>query len=146
MARNRQKAPIQPVSGPGRMSSRTDLSPQGSAASRGQPVRVASGGAYGDRQRLEQQQQAAPLAAGRDPGQHDPRVVDAATGPVSAAEGVFGPTQRPGEPNTAGIPMGAGPGASVLDTADPDAVLQAAYALFPHPELLRALMGDGNIQ
>jgi hypothetical protein len=95
---------------------------------------------------LEQQQAAAPMQAGPQGG-IDPRVMDAASGPSMADHpDAFAPTERPGEPITSGIDMGAGVGDSALDPADPMMVLQAAYALFPHPEIARAMMSDGNLR
>jgi hypothetical protein len=114
-----------PVSGPGAMSRRTDGGP-----TERQPIRVASGGAYGARQALETQQQAAPLpntmptpaGPGRGPG----------LAPVGPS--VFGPTARPNEPVTAGLRSGP----AILGD-DPDVVLRALYRLFPHPDIARLL-------
>jgi len=131
MARTRSKG--KPVSGPGAQSQRTDLSPAG------QPIRVASGGKYGQRQALTQQQQAAPLASGQDPLA---RRVDAANAPQVPDAGVFGPTQRPNEPITAGIPYGPGQNPAGQPT-DPDIVLQVLSQMIPHPEIYR-LMRAGN--
>lgn len=101
----RQPSSPAPVSGPGALSKRTD-GPQGG----GQPVRVPSGGAYGERQNLEQLQQAVPLSEtpGGDVG---------APTPADVTEGLIGfgePTQMPDEPVTAGAAMGAGPGLEAL--------------------------------
>ena len=101
----RQPSSPAPVSGPGALSKRTD-GPKGG----GQPVRVPSGGAYGERQNLEQLQQAVPLSAtpGGDVG---------APTPVDVTEGLVGlgePTQMPDEPVTAGADLGAGPGLEAL--------------------------------
>lgn len=99
----RQPGSPAPVSGPGALSKRTDGGP-------GQPVRAPSGGAYGDRQNLEQLQQAAPLSAspGGDVG---------APAPADVTEGLIGlgePTQLPDEPVTAGAALGEGPGLEAL--------------------------------
>lgn len=99
----RQPGNPAPVSGPGALSKRTDGGP-------GQPVRVPSGGKYGERQELEQMQQAAPVSAspGGDVG---------APQPVDITEGLIGldaPTQMPDEPVTAGAAMGDGPGLEAL--------------------------------
>ena len=117
-----------PVAGPGALSQRTD----------GQPIRLASGGDYGDRAASEAMQQAAPLAAA---GQASTTGAPAgsATGPQGAPlPDVFGPTARPGEPITAGAPLGAGPNGSMLPD-DPDAQLRALYEAYPHPDLLALL-------
>lgn len=99
----RQPSSPAPVSGPGALSKRTDGGP-------GQPVRAPSGGAYGERQSLEQLQQSAPLSAspGGDVG---------APAPADVTEGLIGfgePTQMPGEPVTAGAALGDGPGLEAL--------------------------------
>lgn len=102
----RQPANPAPVSGPGALSRRTD-GPQGGGS---QPVRAPSGGKYGDRQALEQLQQAAPLSAspGGDVGAPEAAPVDA------NVVGFDQPTQQPDTPVTAGAAMGDGPGPEAL--------------------------------
>jgi hypothetical protein len=97
----RQPSSPAPVSGPGALSRRTDGGP-------GQPVRAPSGGAYGERQNLEQLQQAAPLA--ETPGGDAAAPVDVTADLV----GFGAPTQMPDEPVTAGAAMGPGPGLEAL--------------------------------
>jgi hypothetical protein len=112
------------VSGPGKLSARTDMSPAG------QPVRVASGGDYGDRQASVQAQQSAPMAAA------GPSVAPGGGGrpvPPGLAGGVFGPTERPGEAPTA-MPQG-----QPQPIEDPDMLLRAIFAQFPHPDIERLL-------
>jgi len=100
----RQPSSPAPVSGPGALSKRTDGGPS-------QPVRTPSGGAYGERQNLEQLQQAAPLAA--SPGGE--AAAPAPTGDLTAGLIGFGePSQRPEEPVTAGAAAGLGPGLEAL--------------------------------
>lgn len=99
----RQPGNPAPVSGPGALSQRTDGGPS-------QPVRTPSGGAYGERQQLEQLQQAAPLSAspGGDAG---------GAPPADLTEGLIGlgePSQLPDEPVTAGAAAGLGPGLEAL--------------------------------
>lgn len=86
------RRPSQPaaVSGPGALSARTD----GGAAS--QPVMVAPGGAYGDRQAMEAIQSGAPMAEAQAPRPMPPGLMD--------------PTGRPEEPITAGAEIGPGMG------------------------------------
>jgi hypothetical protein len=108
------------VSGPGKMSARTDMTPAGS---QGQPVRVAGGGDYGSRQSSVQAQQAAPMAA-----QGGGRPL-----PPSLSGGVFGPTERPGEAPTA-MPQG-----QPQAMEDPDMLLRAIFSQFPHPDIERLL-------
>lgn len=123
-----------PVSGPGALSARTDGG--------GQPVRVASGGAYGERKALEGQQQAAPLAAGSPVpggggGGQPPQ------GAPASPLDVFTPTERPGEPITSGIPMGPGAGGMVLPP-DPDEFARAVFAQAPSEDLRRLLEWRDN--
>lgn len=87
----RKPANPAPVSGPGRLSRRTD----GGPASK-QPIRpMPANGQYGARAASVAQQSAAPMAA---------------TPPQQKLPGLFDATQRPNEPVTAGSVMGAGPG------------------------------------
>jgi len=131
MARGGSRTPTNPaaVSGPGALSQRTD----GGAS---QPIRLAPGGPYGQRQALEQTQQAAPLAAGTGSGAPSP----SAPPPTPGLEegfgggGVFGPTQRPQEPANTGLT----PQGGMLDE-DPDMLVRYLYSLYPHPDILRLL-------
>lgn len=108
-----------PVSGPGRLSRRTDGGPQ-----------VPPGGDYGDRKQLEQVQAAGQAAANSGGG---PQQQPSAGGPPASVD-VFAPTRSPGEPITAGVPVGDG------DNGLPDDGLDLLHALaqrFPHPHLTR---------
>lgn len=93
-----------PVSGIGAASKRTDGGPGAR-----QPVRAIPATAHGDRAASVAQQQAAPVRAG---GPQTPSA--APSGPPGAAPPGFnapdlwGPTERPGEPVTAGVPFGPG--------------------------------------
>jgi len=86
------------------------------------------------RQELDDLQQAAPLSgpasSGGGPSAAPPQNVD-----------VFGPTARPSEPVTAGAQLGPGvsPGGPGLVPDDPDQLIRAIYAVYPHPEILRLL-------
>lgn len=84
-----------PVSGPGAMSQRTDGGPADA-----QPIRVAPGGAYGERQEMAALQGSAPMA-------------QAASMPMEPVP-FDAPTQYPDEPVTAGAPVGDGPGPEAL--------------------------------
>jgi hypothetical protein len=67
-----------------------------------QPVRVARGKDYGERQAAEQSQTAMPLP-------------DVSNIPApGSVPSLTAPTTRPGEPVTAGIPIGPGPGPGVM--------------------------------
>lgn len=79
-----------PVSGPGALSQRTDGGPS-------QPRMQLPDAAYGEQAAFQEAQGAAPMAA--DPGMP--------SGPP--VPGLMGPTARPDEPLTAGVPVGPGP-------------------------------------
>jgi hypothetical protein len=89
-----------PVSGPGAMSRRTDGGP-------GQPVMEPGGLPYGENQELRSTQGAAPMS-----GQSPQAAALQANGVPLAdmSPNLFDPTNAPGEPVTAGMPFGAGPG------------------------------------
>ena len=113
-----------PVSGPGRMSARTDGGPgakQGAAAM--------TGGPYGESQDLAQLQQSATMAASGvvKPGTSQPLLGStpspveapfdlnaASPSPVEAPFDLNAATTAPDEPISAGAPYGAGPGPEVL--------------------------------
>lgn len=99
----RQPGNPAPVSGPGALSKRTDGGPS-------QPVRAPSGGAYGERQELENLQQAAPVSASPGGDVGAPEMADLTEGLV----GFDAPTQMPDEPVTAGAELGDGPGLEAL--------------------------------
>lgn len=95
------------VSGPGQYSQRTDRQPQAQLPD----------AAYGEQQTFREDQQGAPMAKAAPPGQAGPP-----TSPVdlSGVVPMGAPTQRPGEPVTAGAAMGAGPGVEALGINDDD--------------------------
>jgi hypothetical protein len=123
MARGGYQRPSNPapVSGPGALSRRTDGGPS-------QPVRVPSGGKYGERQELENLQQSAPLSEspGGDVGAPEPADLTA------DLIGFDMPSQMPDEPVTAGAPSGDGPGLEVLGLPNqPDEDLRRLVAWLP---------------
>ncbi len=124
----RQPARPAAVSGPGALSARTD----GGAGSRTQPIRAASGGNYGEHGALESQQQGAPLP---DESGGPPSAAPAGAGaaPSGGPPGMFGPTNRPTEPITAGQ---AQPGQQQLTA---DELLRLMYSKRPSPYLARLL-------
>lgn len=96
-----------PVSGPGALSRRTDGGP-GDAK---QPIRVPTGGDYGDATQLQKLQQAAPVGA--SPGGN----VDIASllgGGGGELTPLNAPTQQPDTPVTDGAALGAGAGPEAL--------------------------------
>lgn len=117
----RQPGNPAPVSGPGALSKRTDGGP-------GQPVRAPSGGAYGERQALEQMQQAAPLSASPGGDVGAPEGADLTANLV----GFDAPSQQPDTPITAGAALGDGPGLEALGLPNaPDADLRRLVAYLP---------------
>jgi hypothetical protein len=131
----RQPGSPAPVSGPGALSKRTDGGPGA------QPVRAPSGGAYGDRQALEQMQQAAPLSAtpGGDVGAPEAAPVDA------NVVGFDQPSQQPDTPVTAGAAMGDGPGPEALGLPNqPDEDLRRLIAYLPVFEHMASQPGSSK--
>lgn len=94
-----------PVSGPGRMSRRTDGGPQQTKAEM-------TGMAYGENADFQEIQAGAPMAAAPSATPARPRKAGSSAPSVNATP-LFAPTQRPDEPITAGAPFGPGPGPSM---------------------------------
>jgi len=111
-----------PVSGPGRLSRRTDS----------QPIATLPDAAYGEQATYRQDQAGAPMA----------RVPELPAQGISAADlsqvVPFGaPTGRPGEPVTAGADAGPGPGSEALGLGDDqDPGIQHLKAILPSLELM----------
>lgn len=102
-------------------SNRTDLQ----AA---QPIRTAPGQPYGAAGQQAAAQQAIPLPATPQPSA-SPVQPPSATPPEPGM--LTGPTTRPGEPVTAGLTVGAGPGPEAVAGGAPgDQVLQNLYRAF----------------
>ena len=91
----RQPSNPAPVSGPGALSQRTD---GGATEGMTQPQQQYTGLPWGENKAIAEQQGGAPLA-----GNPMPPII-----PLTA------PTQRPDEPITSGINMGAGPGTEAM--------------------------------
>lgn len=135
MARGQPKRPA-PVSGPGAQSRRTD----GGAGSKGQPLRVPTGGDYGDAKNLEEQQKAAPLAT-TSPGLPAGPPNSGGGGALTPGpEGVFGPTQNPGTPLNAGLPQPGQP-----SPLDGETLVRILFEKYPS-EYLARLMENGQPQ
>jgi len=96
--------PMQGVSGPGKFAKRTDL--------QFQPTEYGQGVEY------DAQKAGAPLASTPDVRGATPTAVrqaaESAVTPQEALTPLFAPSQRPDEPITTGIPVGAGAGPEVL--------------------------------
>ncbi len=112
-----------PVSGPGRLSARTDGGP-------GQVQRDLPNAAYGEAQGFADAQAGAPMALA--PGALTPSAGGGMQGPMSVTP--FGaPTQFPDQPISTGAPFGDGPGVDSLglttqdNAADEDRKALVAY-------------------
>ena len=100
-----------PVSGPGRLSRRTDRSPF-------QKIRELPDAAYGEAKEFNELQKQSPLA--NTPQQTTPAPSAGPQPnpmPLSSVIPLGAPTQRPDEPVTAGVATGPGPGPEVLGQA-----------------------------
>ena len=128
----RQPARPAAVSNP-QSGNRTD----GGAGSKSQPLRVASGGGYGERKALTEQQQGAPLAAepSAPSGGGPPTGGGGQAVSPDMGGGAFGPTQRPNEPITAGT------AAAPQSVPDARKVLEAIYEAYPSPWIANLLYG-----
>ncbi len=94
------------VSGPGKFAARTD-------GGVNQPIRDMTGGAYGDNAELSSLQGSAPMnASGRSQQGGGPQQVPTQGPPTPTP--FDAPSERPGEPVTAGNPMGPGVGPASL--------------------------------
>ena len=124
-------------------SNRSDL-----AADRKMPVAAPTGMGYGERKALEDAQRAVPVAS---PGV-SPQTPPMAPGPTSSwpIPGSMGPldrpSERPNEPLTAGLPIGAGPGPEALGMVEnsDDPLLDELRAAYMHApsEALRELIEE----
>lgn len=127
MARGGRRTPENPapVSGPGALSQRTDGGPT-------QPVRSFPAQFHGQRQQLAELQGAAPMASGQGGGvasSSSPATEALPLPPGVSPNGILGPTMLPDEPVDAGVrPRRVIP-------ENPDALLDAIYAAYPHPDI-----------
>jgi hypothetical protein len=103
MAIEEAKNPVKGVSGPGKFSSRTDLPPSSSYGEGVQTEAIVGGAPMASTPDVRGATNTELRAAGRQ-GQASPT-------PLTP---LFAPTQRPDEPITAGIDMGAGAGSNAL--------------------------------
>jgi hypothetical protein len=119
------------VSGPGALSARTD----GNV-----PQLQRTGEGYGQNKAVNEQQSAAPISPqGAGAGGASP-AGGAAGPPGFGPAGAFSPTQRPGEPPTAGLDFGPGAGAPQSRLPeDPYLLAKALYAVSPSPQLERII-------
>ncbi len=96
-----------PVSGPGKLSQRTDGGP--SVDNTVQAAKYISGMPYGEGQELNSIAQSAPLAAAPSV-ENTPSTPAAPSEPLPMPVGLTEPTTRPDEPVMAGMPFGDGAG------------------------------------
>lgn len=121
-----------PVSGPGKLSKRTDGGPQ---ASRDLPDAQ-----YGEQGQFQEAQGGAPMAGN---SQAAPAGGPPPPQPISVTP--FGaPSMRPDEPVTAGVDMGDGPGSTSLGFPDPNERVNAQdmeqmKAMLPYLEWMSSL-------
>lgn len=113
----RKPANPAPVSGPGKLSRRTD----------GQPLQQLPDAAYGEQKTFREIQSGAPMAGGSTGGNPLPVTPLDMSGvvPLSAD------SQFSDEPVTAGADAGPGPGSAMLAAAPPDPALQYSKSLLP---------------
>jgi hypothetical protein len=128
-----------PVSGPGSLSKRTDGGP-GDAR---QPIRVPTGGQYGDASQLRQDQQGAPLAATPGGDQAAPGLLAGLTLPQGVPIGA--PTAQPDTPVTAGAASGPGPGPEALGLPNQEGQdMRALVAYLPVFEHMANQVGSSS--
>lgn len=96
-----------PVSGPGALSKRTDGGPGAK-----QPLRVPTGGAYGDATQLQQTEQGAPMGASGGGDAPAPGLLAGMS--IPSGPGLGAPSQMPGVPVTDGAASGPGAGPEAL--------------------------------
>lgn len=97
-----------PVSGPGRLSKRTDGGP-------GQKLMAPSGMDYGDHKTLMDQERTAAMSQADTPPSVNVPSAPSGAGPSGPALPPFGaPSARPNEPITHGVDIGPGGGSDVL--------------------------------
>lgn len=127
-----------PVSGPGALSKRTDGGPGAK-----QPLRVPTGGAYGDASALQQTEQGAPMGASA--GSAAPAASLLAGMSVPSGPGLAAPTQQPGVPVTDGAASGPGAGPEALGLpVQQDQDMQALAAYLPVFEHMASQPGSSS--
>lgn len=114
-----------PVSGPGRLSRRTDGR---------QPIQSLPDADYGEQATFREDQQGSPMAATLGGDQVSP----VSPADLSNVVPMGAPSQRPGEPVTAGAALGAGPDHTALGLNDPqnDEGVQYLRRILPSLELM----------
>lgn len=124
-----------PVSGPGRLSRRTDGGPT-------QGAKYMAGLPYGEGQDFYDLQTGAPMAAANAAAKPTMQRGSAASA-AGALVPLGAPTQRPDEPLTEGNPLGPGAGMEVLATPQPQSTRDKAMLQKYLPQL-RAIASEGD--
>ncbi len=121
-----------PVSGPGKLSKRTDGFAQPKPT---QAPKKVTGLPYGENKEVNENAAAAPMSA--------------APNPLASMPPMDAPSAYPDQPITSGVPVGPGPNGVVAPTQQEDdlvaAALRSAYATSPSPQL-RALVNQLEIE
>lgn len=96
---------------------------------------------YGDKAAAQASLQAVPMASGASGGGAPPVVPTGPPPPVPGALPFNRPSDRPNEPLTAGLPIGAGPGPGVMAPAVDPVIetLRAAARTSPNPAVFDLL-------
>ena len=133
MARKRAGRPRTPSGTPPVSNPQTGARTDGGAS---QPVRVPTGGPYGSRKELTEQQQSAPMAVAPPSATAAPSPrQQGGVGNAQAGVPMFGPTERPNEDPTTGL---ADPSSNPI-AANPQLALRVIYGKFPHPAIARLI-------
>lgn len=145
MARGGYRKPNNPapVSGPGKLSRRTDGGPGSKQAM--QEIRT---GKYGESKKLMEQQQGAPMAGNPTPtpAVQAPAQAQQPARQMPAVTPLFAPTQRPNEPVTAGLPFGDGTNKSPISNVPFSDIQSADFEMASALEPLLAYDKTGNIR
>lgn len=110
----------------------------GALSQRKVPHLERSGLPYGENKAVNEQQSAAPMSPQGAPGGGGPP--SPRQGAQRGPNGVFGPSERPQEPLTAGVDFGPGRGAPVLPPMDPDSNYYLRAVAAEVPELADYLL------
>lgn len=132
MAQGGYQPPARPaaVSGPGKLSQRTD-----------QPQQALPDAAYGEQKTFREIQQGAAMSAAPGPAEGPP----VTPADLSNVVPLGAPTARPGEPVTAGAALGAGPGTEGLGLSEEDDPgVRALRNMVPALELMANMPGAGR--
>lgn len=122
-----------PVSGPGRLSKRTDGQP-------GQKLMAPTGQPYGDQKALLQQERTSPMSQSPSVTPADIPAGGATPGPAAPTQPFGAPSARPNEPITHGVNIGPGGGTEVL----PQLANPAVQARGPMSSLIQSI-APGNL-